>query len=64
MMDMKETLTNLFAAIYIVLLGGLICFLSWNGWASAFNLPRFSYWHWVATFTAIRFIRDRVKKGD
>ena len=64
MNDIKAATTDFLTAIYIILLGGLLCFLSWNGWAWAFNLPRFSYWHWVATYAAIRFIRDRVKKGE
>lgn len=63
-MDNKNTLTDTLVAIYIVFLGGLLCFLAWNGWAWEFNLPQFSYWHWVATFAAIRFIRGSVKKRE
>lgn len=60
---MRETLQNLIVAINLIFFGGFICFLAWNGWAWEFNLPQFSYWHWVATFAAIRYLRGKCKIG-
>ena len=59
----NENLTSIVVALLTCVLGSLLCFLAWNGWAWEFNLPQFSYWHWLATYTAIRGIIGRVKTG-
>lgn len=59
-----KTAITLTAAIIIALFGGLLCFLAWNGFAQAFNLPQFSYWHWVVTYYAIRFFSAKIKSGE
>lgn len=54
---LREISQDYLTAMFVSLFGGLICFLAWNGWAWEFNLPQFSYWHWVATFAAIRLLQ-------
>ena len=65
---MKNTGLALSTTIVLCLFGGFMCFLAWNGFAWEFNLPQFSFWHWVATYTAIRVLRGNtnlhVKKGE
>lgn len=59
---MKEFVMEWITAITLCFFGGFMCFLAWNGFAWGFNLPQFSFWHWVATYTAIRAIRGTIKK--
>ena len=54
---LREISQDYITAMLVSFFGGLICFLAWNGWAWEFNLPQFSYWHWVATFVAIRLLQ-------
>jgi hypothetical protein len=63
MFDWRETSQDFIVAIILIFFGAFLCFLAWNGWAWEFNLPQFSYWHWVATFAAFRYLTGRVKKG-
>lgn len=56
--------TRLTALVIVIFLESLLCFLAWNGFAWAFNLPQFSYWHWVATYSAIRFFGIKIKSGE
>ena len=54
---LREISQDYLTAMLVSFFGGLVCFLAWNGWAWEFNLPQFSYWHWVATFAAIRLLQ-------
>ena len=58
----KNVISKLIAVIAVDFLGGFLCYIAWNGWAWEFNLPQFSYLHWVATFCAIRFLQK--SKGE
>jgi len=46
------TLGTLCASLFIA---PLFCLIAWNSFAGAFNLPTFSFWHWLAVVLAIRF---------
>lgn len=60
---MKEHLiSQCITVIILCFFGGFMCFLAWNGFAWEFNLPKFSFLHWVVTYTAIRAIRGNMKK--
>ena len=59
-----ELITNWIVALWLIFFGAFMCHLAWNGWAWEFNLPQFSYWHWVATFTAIRLIRGGIPQKE
>lgn len=66
MEKLEELITSWIVALWLIFFGAFMCYLAWNGFAWEFNLPQFGYWHWVATFTAIRLIRGSVsinKKG-
>ena len=39
----------------------LFCLIAWNTFAGEFNLPTFSYWHWMVVVLAIRFTFGRAK---
>lgn len=58
---MKNSSLFLSTTIILCFFGGFMCFLAWNGFAWAFNLPQFSFWHWVATYTAIRVLHGNTK---
>ena len=66
MTDWSEILRNLITSILLVFFAAFICMLAWNGWASEFNLPQFGFWHWAATFTAIKFLINKPRNygGD
>lgn len=53
---MKEIMITLFKLCIILFIIPLWCMIAWNGFACEFNLPTFSYWHWVVTAIAIRGI--------
>lgn len=53
---MKEIMSTVFKMGAIVFIIPLWCMIAWNGFAGEFNLPTFSYWHWVVTALAIRGI--------
>jgi hypothetical protein len=62
---MKDVVTQFLRTVAIVTIIPLWCLLAWNGFASAFHLPFFSYWHWVVTALAIRGIFTRpIVKGE
>lgn len=56
---MKENMSTLFKLCAIVFIIPWWCMIAWNGFAWEFNLPTFSYWHWVVTALAIRGIFTR-----
>jgi len=53
---MKEAISVWIKVLIMVFLIPLWCLLAWNGFAWEFNLPTFSYWHWVVTALAVRGI--------
>lgn len=61
MTNWRELSQDFIAAVAQILFKALFCFVAWNGWAWEFNLPQFSYWHWVVTFMAIRFLISKAK---
>lgn len=63
---MKEIVNVIIKLLIITFVIPLWCFLAWNGFAWEFNLPIFSYWHWVVTALAIRgiFTRAAIPAGE
>ena len=59
--DTINTIIQLLAIFFVI---PLWCLLAWNGFASAFNLPSLSYWHWVVTALAVRGMFTRPKIGE
>lgn len=53
---MGKLILTIVMILLIVFAIPLFAFLAWNGFAAAFNLPFFSYWHWVAVVLAIKGI--------
>ncbi len=51
----KVIFTALGAIIANLFIAPLFCLLAWNNFAWEFNLPIFSYWHWMVVVLAIRF---------
>jgi len=62
---MKDIISSLIAGVLVILLDSLFCFWAWNGFARAFNLPIFDFWHWVCTFMAVRALFEfkTINKG-
>ena len=44
-----------------IFIAPLFCLIAWNTFAWEFNLPTFSYWHWMAVVLAIRFTLGKTK---
>ena len=42
-------------AIVSLFLAPFLCMTAWNTFAWEFNLPTFSFWHWMLVVLAIRF---------
>ena len=62
--ELKESISSLLASMVVILLDSLFIFWAWNGFAWKFNLPIFSYWHWVVTLMAFRaFFPSNKNKG-
>ena len=59
MIDWRELSQDFIVAVVLIFFQAFFCFVAWNGWAWEFNLPQFSYWHWVITFTAVRFLFNK-----
>lgn len=59
----KKVLINFLKLLLNIFLHPVWFMLAWNGWAWAFNLPQFGYWHWVVTYTAIKCIGMAFSKG-
>lgn len=49
------------ALIVSIFVAPLFCMIAWNTFAWEFNLPVFSYWHWMAVVLAIRFTLGKTK---
>ena len=56
---MKEVIRVWIKLLIVAFVIPLWCLIAWNGFALAFNLPTFSYWHWVVTALAIRGVLTR-----
>ena len=61
---MENTIKIVLQALVLTCFGALLCMLAWNGFAWEFNLPQFSYWHWMATFAAIRLLQKGKRNGE
>ena len=63
---MKEIISTIIKLLAVAFIIPLWCMISWNGFAYEFNLPTFSYWHWVVTAIAIRgiFTRAVIPNGE
>ena len=49
------------AIIASLFIAPLFCMIACNTFAWEFNLPTFTYWHWMAVVLAIRFTLGKTK---
>lgn len=51
---MSKLITAIAIVVFSFAIAPLCCMWAWNGFATAFNLPTFTFWHWFATIVAFR----------
>jgi hypothetical protein len=51
---MAKLILSIAIIVFAFTIGPLCCMWAWNGFAEAFNLPTFTFWHWLATVLAFR----------
>lgn len=55
MSNIRKSICSAIACAIVTLgLTPLFCVLAWNTFAWEFNLPTFTYWHWMVVILAIR----------
>lgn len=59
---MRDIIISFITALLIFLLDAWFCFMAWQGFASAFNLPMFDFWHWAVTLMAVRALVSKSAK--
>lgn len=60
MNENTKLMVTISSIVFLIFFPPFLVMVAWNSFANGFNLPTFSYWHWLITLFAIRLAVGRI----